>query len=46
MDMIAYRARDADFAGRTLGLHMIAASHFMHDVYGPFDASLHVTPPT
>ena len=33
-------------SGRTLELDMIAASHFMHDVYGPFDASLHVTPPT
>src|SRR4029079_2472617 len=32
--------------GRTLELDMIAASHFMHDVYGPFDAPLRVTPPT
>ena len=32
--------------GRTLELDMIAASHFMHDVYGPFDAPLRLTPPT
>jgi hypothetical protein len=32
--------------GRTLVLDMIAASHFMHDVYGPFDAPLRLTPPT
>jgi hypothetical protein len=30
---------------RTLALQMIAASHFMHDVYGPFDAPLRLTPP-
>jgi hypothetical protein len=32
--------------GRTLELDMIAASHFMHDVYGPFDAPLRLAPPT
>jgi hypothetical protein len=32
--------------GRTMKLEMIAASHFMHDVYGPFDAPLQLTPPT
>ena len=32
--------------GRTLELDMIAASHFMHDAYGPFDAPLRLTPPT
>jgi hypothetical protein len=32
--------------GRTLQLDMTAASHFMHDVYGPFDAPLQLTPPT
>jgi hypothetical protein len=29
----------------TLDVHMIAAAHFMHDVYGPFDAPLTVDPP-
>jgi hypothetical protein len=33
-------------SGRTLELDMIAASHFMHDVYGPFDAPIRLTPPT
>ena len=33
-------------SGRTLRLEMIAASHFMHDVYGPFDAPVHLVPPT
>lgn len=33
-------------SGRTLELEMTAASHFMHDVYGPFDAPLRLTPPT
>jgi hypothetical protein len=32
--------------GRTLRLDMIAASHFMHDVYGPFDAPVTLAPPT
>jgi hypothetical protein len=31
---------------RTLELDMTAASHFMHDVYGPFDAPLRLAPPT
>lgn len=31
--------------GRTLDLHMIAASHFMHDVYGPFDAPIELHAP-
>lgn len=30
---------------RTLELEMIAASHFMHDVYGPFNSSLKLEPP-
>lgn len=30
---------------RTLELDMIAASHFMHHVYGPFDAPLQLEPP-
>jgi hypothetical protein len=32
--------------GRTLVLDMIAAAHFMHHVYGPFDAPLKIVPPT
>jgi hypothetical protein len=31
--------------GRTLELDMTAASHFMHDVYGPFDAPIELQPP-
>jgi hypothetical protein len=31
--------------GNTLALDMIAASHFMHDVYGPFDAPIRLRPP-
>lgn len=31
---------------RTLKLDMIAAAHFMHHVYGPFDAPVQVVPPT
>ena len=30
---------------RTLELNMTAASHFMHHVYGPFDAPLSIRPP-
>jgi len=30
---------------RTLDLHMITTAHFMHDVYGSFDATSPVTPP-
>jgi hypothetical protein len=30
---------------RTLELDMTAASHFMHDVYGPFDVSMRLHPP-
>jgi len=33
-------------SGRTLELDMITAAHFMHDVYGPFDAPVRLTPPT
>ena len=29
----------------TLELRMIAASHFMHDFYGPFDATFRLAPP-
>ena len=32
--------------GRTLKLDMIAAAHFMHDVYGPFNAPVRLAPPT
>jgi hypothetical protein len=31
---------------RTLQLDMTAAAHFMHDVYGPFDAPFRLAPPT
>jgi hypothetical protein len=31
--------------GRTLELEMTAASHFMHDVYGPFDAPIELQAP-
>lgn len=31
--------------GHTLDLRMTAASHFMHDVYGPFDVPFRITPP-
>jgi hypothetical protein len=31
--------------GRTLELDMTAASHFMHDVYGPFNAPIELQPP-
>ena len=31
---------------RTVELRMIAASHFMHDTYGPFNAPMRVSPPT
>jgi hypothetical protein len=31
---------------RTLQLGMTAASHFMHDTYGPFDSNLRLRPPT
>jgi hypothetical protein len=31
--------------GRTLQLDMTAASHFMHDVYGPFNAPFELQPP-
>ena len=30
---------------RTLDLRMIAAAHFMHDVYGPFDAPVRIERP-
>jgi hypothetical protein len=32
--------------GRTLELDMVAASHFMHHVYGPFNAPVALAPPT
>jgi hypothetical protein len=31
---------------RTLELRMIAQAHFMHEVYGPFNRSLRIVPPT
>jgi len=30
---------------RTLELRMIAAAHFMHDVYGPFNSAIDLSPP-
>ena len=30
---------------RTLDLHMVTTAHFMHDVYGPFNAPLKIRPP-
>ena len=33
-------------SGRTLTLDMTAAGHFMHHVYGPFDAPFRLAPPT
>jgi len=30
---------------RTLELDMVAAAHFMHHVYGPFNAPIHLVPP-
>jgi hypothetical protein len=30
---------------RTLELRMIAAAHFMHHLYGPFNAPLAISPP-
>jgi hypothetical protein len=32
-------------SSRTLDLRMISTAHFMHDVYGPFDARLSIEPP-
>jgi hypothetical protein len=31
--------------GRTLDVRMWAAAHFMHDVYGQFDAPIKIVPP-
>lgn len=31
---------------RTLDVRMVAASHFMHDAYGSFDAPLRIVPPS
>jgi hypothetical protein len=30
---------------RTLDLHMVTTAHFMHDVYGPFNQPLQLSPP-
>jgi len=30
---------------RTLDLHMVTTAHFMHDVYGPFNAPVKIRPP-
>jgi hypothetical protein len=40
-----FEARVERSTGRTLVLDMIAAAHFMHHVYGPFDAPFELRPP-
>lgn len=40
-----FEARIAKDTGRTLELSMIAVAHFMHHVYGPFDAPFRLHPP-
>jgi hypothetical protein len=30
---------------RTVDVRMVATAHFMHDVYGPFDSKVTVSPP-
>jgi hypothetical protein len=41
-----FEARIDEATGRTLTLRMIATAHFMQHVYGPFDAPIHLRPPT
>ncbi len=41
-----FEADIAKRSGRTLVLSMIAASHFMYDIYGPFNSSARLVPPT
>lgn len=40
-----FEARVEKATGRTLVLDMIAVAHFMHHVYGPFDAPFELHPP-
>jgi hypothetical protein len=40
-----FEARVEKSTGRTLVLDMTAAAHFMHHVYGPFDAPFELHPP-
>ncbi len=41
-----FRARIDKATGHTLLLDMTAVAHFMHHVYGPFDAPIRLLPPT
>jgi hypothetical protein len=41
-----FRARIDKATGHTLLLDMVAVAHFMHHVYGPFDAPIRLLPPT
>ena len=40
-----FRARIDKATGHTLLLDMTAVAHFMHHVYGPFDAPIRLLPP-
>ncbi|HEY4349048.1 MAG TPA: hypothetical protein VGM80_15845 [Gaiellaceae bacterium] len=40
-----FELKIAKASHRTLELSMIAAAHFMHHVYGPFDSPFHLHPP-
>ena len=40
-----FEARIDKATGRTLLLDMTAVAHFMHHVYGPFDAPIRLQPP-
>ncbi len=40
-----FEARVEKSTGRTLVLDMTAVAHFMHHVYGPFDAPFELHPP-
>ena len=41
-----FHARIDKATGHTLLLDMTAVAHFMHHVYGPFDAPIRLLPPT
>jgi hypothetical protein len=41
-----FEARVEKSTGRTLVLDMVAVAHFMHHLYGPFDAPIRLRPPT
>ncbi len=41
-----FEARVENSSGRTIVLDMTAVAHFMHHVYGPFDAPFELHPPT